>query len=302
MAAEKRVLVIDDSPAMLELNRILLSAEGYEVLTSSYAEVSMAFIKERAPQAILFDLVKDQSASWALLAELRKEPETRDIGVMVTSASTVLLKRALDDTSLGVSSGLLIPFEVDDLYTCLDETINHTQGARAAEEGPDIHDVAYRRLAHGLRRQHRTILFRWVQRAGNLAIFQRHASLDLEEMAGEIGRILEAAIAQLEQLGNEHAPQSPGAETSRDAERHGRARRALGERPGELVHEFLILRMELTRALGSQVSLGRMDATDVLAAQACLDETLDHLLIACIEGYEMAQTEHDAPMRLRTRE
>jgi DNA-binding response OmpR family regulator len=296
VAIKKRILVVDDSPDMLELSRILLSAEGYEVLTSNYAGVSLASIKAQAPQAIIFDLVKDQSAPWSLMAGLRQQPETRDIGVMVTSASTSLLKRAVDDASLAVSSGLLIPFDIDDLYERLKETINHARAPTAGDNLSETLCEAHGQLAQALRQQHRAILFRWVQRAATLPVFQRHPSLTLEEMMGEMGAVLDTVSTRLGQSRHSLSSQSPTDESSCSTRRHAMARQALDARPGDLVREFQLLRMEISHSVVHLPTIGRVERKDLLMAQICLDETLDHLLAQCIDAFDQARAEQEAPV------
>src|SRR2546428_775340 len=57
-AAERaRILVVDDDPKILELVRMYLEREGLSVITASDGIAALAAIRERAPRAVVLDLM-----------------------------------------------------------------------------------------------------------------------------------------------------------------------------------------------------------------------------------------------------
>lgn len=54
-ALQKLILVIDDSPEILILDRILLEAEGHKVLSCTSADEAFAILKDNTPHLIILD-------------------------------------------------------------------------------------------------------------------------------------------------------------------------------------------------------------------------------------------------------
>ena len=54
-ALQKLILVIDDSPEILVLDRILLEAEGHKVLTCTSADEAFTILEDNTPDLIILD-------------------------------------------------------------------------------------------------------------------------------------------------------------------------------------------------------------------------------------------------------
>jgi CheY-like chemotaxis protein len=78
----KTILVVDDSPANSKLIRVLLTAEGYQVLTAPDAELALAIIKTSRPDLILMDLQLPGMDGLALTRQLKSNAATREIPVV----------------------------------------------------------------------------------------------------------------------------------------------------------------------------------------------------------------------------
>ena len=84
----QRILVVDDNPDNIVLTRELLTARGYEVLTANTAESAQEFIHRQQPDLILLDVVMPGKSGYELCRELKEDPFTRLIPVvMITGLS-----------------------------------------------------------------------------------------------------------------------------------------------------------------------------------------------------------------------
>ncbi|MDZ5455823.1 response regulator [Azohydromonas lata] len=79
------VLVIDDDPSALDLMQIQLQSSGWRVETAGDAAQGLRAVHELHPQAIVLDLLLPGIDGWSLLAQLKQEPSTRDIPVVICS-------------------------------------------------------------------------------------------------------------------------------------------------------------------------------------------------------------------------
>ena len=117
-AALSRVLVIDDDPDLGRVVRRVLELEGYDVVLSDDGLRGLAAAQRQRPDAIVLDLMMPVMDGYQVLSELRSDPRTKDVPVIVLSAV------ALDETreqveAAGASAFLTKPFEPDHLSRAL---------------------------------------------------------------------------------------------------------------------------------------------------------------------------------------
>ncbi len=90
------VLAIDDNPDGIEIIRKYLG-EGYSVIGLLSGEKAVEKARELKPVAITLDILMPGMDGWEVLRELKQNPETEDIPVMIVSI--------LDERRLGFSLG-----------------------------------------------------------------------------------------------------------------------------------------------------------------------------------------------------
>ncbi|MEW6570431.1 MAG: response regulator [Nitrospirota bacterium] len=93
---EKTILAIDDNPEAIDIIRKYLGKE-YRVVGVLSGEQAVERAKEIKPLAITLDIMMPKKDGWQVLRELKSEPETQDIPVIVLSI--------VDDRRLGFSLG-----------------------------------------------------------------------------------------------------------------------------------------------------------------------------------------------------
>lgn len=72
----KKICIVEDEPALLEMYKLKFSSEGYQVVTASNGEEGLKTIKKEKPDLVLLDLVMPRMDGYQVLAELRKDPDT----------------------------------------------------------------------------------------------------------------------------------------------------------------------------------------------------------------------------------
>ncbi len=81
-----RVLVVDDSPTVLSLLRAALEAHQYEVATAGDGAEALEGIRHAAPDLIVTDSVMPGLDGFALLTQLKEDPSTRGIPVIMLTS------------------------------------------------------------------------------------------------------------------------------------------------------------------------------------------------------------------------
>jgi DNA-binding response OmpR family regulator len=111
----KRIVVLEDEKAILDLIEIALEEEGYDVIAINHHEPMEYFI-DFAPQIILLDVRLSNGYGNILCENLKANPITSMIPVILVSGANNLVKIANECKADGYLSK---PFSVDELLTCV---------------------------------------------------------------------------------------------------------------------------------------------------------------------------------------
>ena len=82
------ILVVEDEPAILELLKINLVDAGYEVREAGDAETANALLKEALPDLVLLDWMLPGQSGLAFAKQLRADPRTKELPVIMVTART----------------------------------------------------------------------------------------------------------------------------------------------------------------------------------------------------------------------
>jgi DNA-binding response OmpR family regulator len=117
-AERKRIVAIDDEPAMLDLIGIILG-EDYEVITTRQPEQAQTLIHEVRPDLILLDVQMPHVTGWTLLRILRADEQTAHIPVIVVTALSGTVDRVFGLHIAHVTDYITKPFTPEDLLSCV---------------------------------------------------------------------------------------------------------------------------------------------------------------------------------------
>jgi CheY-like chemotaxis protein len=101
------VLVIDDDPDARDLMRRFLAREGFDTLTAPDAAEGLRLARQFNPTLITLDVVMPRRDGWAVLRELKADPQLADIPVLMLS----ILDEQEKGFALGAADYLTKPFD-----------------------------------------------------------------------------------------------------------------------------------------------------------------------------------------------
>lgn len=96
MPERPRLLVIDDDRQIAEAVAVRLRAASYDVQCAHDGQTGVAAAMQRIPSAIVLDIRMPKLDGFAVLSKLREQEHTREVPVVVLSASAVDERKALD--------------------------------------------------------------------------------------------------------------------------------------------------------------------------------------------------------------
>ena len=86
----KRVLVVDDDPAMLTLATNRLQTESVQVLTADNGADGLHMAREHRPDVVVLDLMMPKMHGYTLIQEIRNDPTLSHIKILVTDRKSVV--------------------------------------------------------------------------------------------------------------------------------------------------------------------------------------------------------------------
>jgi CheY-like chemotaxis protein len=109
---EKRILVVDDDPAILLFLRAMLEDEGYTVVTTDKGEYVEGLHDGGLPHFIILDMLLSGKDGREIARHIKSREETKHIPILMISAHPLAEQEAL---AAGADDFLAKPFEMDDL-------------------------------------------------------------------------------------------------------------------------------------------------------------------------------------------
>jgi DNA-binding response OmpR family regulator len=117
-----RILIADDEPEVVDLVRMMLEWEGYEVVGAFDGEETVERALNDLPDLILLDVRMPKMSGLNVLAELQKDPLTAEVPVIMLSVVTTYpeVRMALQR---GAVAYLPKPFELKELVRLVDRVL-----------------------------------------------------------------------------------------------------------------------------------------------------------------------------------
>ena len=117
MPDKLRILVVDDDRAIVQAISVRLRAAGYDVLTAFDGSAGLASATTNRPDTIVLDIRMPGLDGLTVLTKLREQDETKDIPVVMLSASVVDQRNALD---IGAQFFLEKPYDAKTLVAAVE--------------------------------------------------------------------------------------------------------------------------------------------------------------------------------------
>ena len=112
-----RVLIIEDSPAAAEQLSRYLQELAVETIAHPQGDGSVALAREMRPDMIFLDILLPASSGWDVLAQLKDDPYTRDIPVLIVS----VVDEQARAMALGAAGYLLKPITRQQVQAALEQ-------------------------------------------------------------------------------------------------------------------------------------------------------------------------------------
>ncbi len=123
MSEKQKILLVDDDQALLDGARLRLRACGYETLNASDGLQGIATAINSQPDAIVMDVRMPRMDGLTALVELQRNEKTKEIPVVMLSASLRDQQQALD---AGARFFITKPYEGKNLVQAIESAIGES--------------------------------------------------------------------------------------------------------------------------------------------------------------------------------
>lgn len=130
MENKKRVVCVEDEPAMIDLIRLILGRKGYEVIGASGGREGLDTIQREKPDVVLLDLMMPDMDGWEVYQKLKAHELTKDIPVIVVTAKAQSIDKVLGLHIAKVDDYITKPFGPQDLVDSVEKVLLRRERAR----------------------------------------------------------------------------------------------------------------------------------------------------------------------------
>jgi len=122
----KKILVVDDSPAILTIASNRLKAESVETLTAANGVERLHMARDHRPDVVVLDLMMPKMHGYTLIQEIRNDSNLSQVKILVTSAKTQSsdIERTL---RLGADRYLSKPYDLQEFWDTIAELLEENR-------------------------------------------------------------------------------------------------------------------------------------------------------------------------------
>jgi DNA-binding response OmpR family regulator len=120
----KRILIVEDEKAFAEMVKLRLDLEGYECMIVGDTQTGITEASTGVYDFLVLDLMLPGGGGLAVLQEIRKNPETAGIPVVVLTGQTVTPEVKAKLVDKGISALFIKPYDPERFLETVHMLIN----------------------------------------------------------------------------------------------------------------------------------------------------------------------------------
>lgn len=119
----KRVLCIEDHPEMIELIRLILGRQGFEVEGAIGGREGLRIMRDNPPDLVLLDLMMPDIDGWEVYRQIKADEVLKGIPVIAVTAKAQSIDRVLGLHIAGMDDFITKPFGPKELISSVERVL-----------------------------------------------------------------------------------------------------------------------------------------------------------------------------------
>jgi DNA-binding response OmpR family regulator len=128
----RKVVCVEDEPEMIDLIRLILSRKGFEVIGANGGVQGLEAIRAEKPDVVLLDLMMPEMDGWQVYQQLKADPATAEIPVIVVTAKAQNIDKVLGLHIAKVDDYIPKPFALQELVDRIEAVLKRSKQAQQA--------------------------------------------------------------------------------------------------------------------------------------------------------------------------
>ncbi len=125
MVDRKRILCIEDEAEMIDLTRLVLEREGFEVFGAVGGTRGLEIVKREKPDLVLLDLMMPDIDGWEVYRQMKADKELAKIPVIIVTAKAHSIDKVLGLQVAKVDDYITKPFGPKELLESIQRIFNN---------------------------------------------------------------------------------------------------------------------------------------------------------------------------------
>ncbi|MDO5577421.1 MAG: response regulator [Fibrobacter sp.] len=115
----RKIMVIDNDPAISELLKVNLAARGHEVIAYTNGKDALNDVFEVKPNLVILDVVLPEIDGWEILKIIKDHSHGADIKVMLLTARNSMRDKLIGRVILKADAYVTKPFDLNELLSII---------------------------------------------------------------------------------------------------------------------------------------------------------------------------------------
>jgi len=128
---KQTVLVVDDSPDIIDVVSSALIKNGYLCITAPGGKECLDILSMQKPDVILLDVMMEPLDGWSTLRQIKKNPATKSIPVLMLTANHLTAHDARE-YHICIEDYIQKPFHEEALFTAIEQILSRKKSIRAS--------------------------------------------------------------------------------------------------------------------------------------------------------------------------
>ncbi len=126
----RKVVCIEDEPAMIELLKLILTKNGFDVRGAMGGQDGLDLILEAKPDLVLLDLNMPDMNGWEVYQQMKRDGAMKDIPVIVVTAKAQNIDKVLGGIAK-VQDYITKPFSPAELLQSINRVLDDTDAGQS---------------------------------------------------------------------------------------------------------------------------------------------------------------------------
>ncbi len=128
----RKIVCVEDEVEMIALISLILSRKGFEVIGAEGGAKGLAAIRAEKPDLVLLDLMMPEIDGWQVYQQLKADPATAEIPVIVVTAKAQNIDKVLGLHIAKVDDYISKPFSLQELVDRVEAVLKRREQAAKA--------------------------------------------------------------------------------------------------------------------------------------------------------------------------